>query len=105
MNEAISRLMDGFVLRKSRTASRPCPNRSPLKEYQAPDFSTTRFSTPISTNSPAFEIPSANMMSNSACLKGGAILFFTTFTRTRLPPTSWPSLMDSIRRISSRTEE
>src|SRR3989442_4466537 len=26
--------------------------------------------------------------SNSACLNGGAILFFTTFTRTRLPMTS-----------------
>ena len=25
------------------------------------------------------------MMSNSACLNGGATLFFTTFTRTRLP--------------------
>ena len=25
------------------------------------------------------------MMSNSACLNGGAILFFTTFTRVRLP--------------------
>ena len=32
-------------------------------------------------------------MSNSASRKGGATLFFTTFTRVRLPTTSSPSLM------------
>src|SRR6266542_2641571 len=36
----------------------------------------------------AWLIPSAYMMSNSACLKGGATLFFTTFTRTCEPTTS-----------------
>ena len=44
------------------------------------------------------------MMSNSAWRNGGATLFFTTFTRVRLPTTSTPSLMDSMRRMSSRTE-
>ena len=32
-----------------------------------------RLSVPRSTSSPVFEMPSANMTSNSACLKGGAI--------------------------------
>ncbi len=45
------------------------------------------------------------MMSNSACLNGGATLFFTTFTRTRLPIASTPSLSVSMRRMSSRTDE
>ena len=36
---------------------------------------------------------------------GGAHLFFTTFTRVRLPITSVPSLIDSTRRMSRRTEE
>ena len=44
------------------------------------------------------------MMSNSACLNGGATLFLTTLTRTRLPIASAPSLSVSIRRMSSRTE-
>ena len=44
------------------------------------------------------------MMSNSACLNGGAILFLTTLTLVRLPTTSVPSLSVSIRRMSSRTE-
>ena len=44
-------------------------------------------------------------MSNSACLKGGATLFLTTLTRVRLPTTSAPSLIDSIRRMSRRTDE
>jgi hypothetical protein len=34
-----------------------------------------------SSNSPIFEMPSPYMMSNSTCLKGGATLFLTTFTR------------------------
>ena len=49
-------------------------------------------------------MPLPYMMSNSAWRKGGAHLFFTTFTRVRLPTTSTPSLMDSMRRMSSRTE-
>ena len=44
------------------------------------------------------------MTSNSACLKGGATLFLTTLTRTRLPNASVPSLSVSIRRMSSRTD-
>ena len=50
-------------------------------------------------------MPLPYMMSNSACLNGGATLFFTTFTRVRLPMTSAPSLIDSMRRMSSRTDE
>ncbi len=50
-------------------------------------------------------MPLPYMMSNSACLKGGATLFLTTLTRVRLPTTSTPSLMDSMRRMSSRTDE
>ena len=45
------------------------------------------------------------MMSNSACLNGGATLFLTTLTRTRLPIASTPSLSVSMRRMSSRTDE
>ena len=43
-------------------------------------------------------------MSNSACLNGGATLFFTTLTRVRLPTASPPSFNVSIRRTSRRTE-
>ena len=50
-------------------------------------------------------MPVPYMMSNSAWRNGGATLFFTTFTRVRLPTTSTPSLMDSMRRMSSRTDE
>ena len=51
------------------------------------------------------EMPSPYAMSNSACLNGGATLFLTTFTRTRFPTASVPSLSVSIRRMSSRTDE
>ena len=44
-------------------------------------------------------------MSNSACLNGGATLFLTTLTRTRLPNASAPSFKVSIRRMSRRTDE
>ena len=40
--------------------------------------------------SPSFEIPLPNMMSNSASLNGGAILFFTIFTRVLFPIISLP---------------
>jgi len=39
------------------------------------------------------ETPSPYIMSNSACLKGGATLFFTTFTFTRLPTASSPTFI------------
>lgn len=48
-------------------------------------------SAPKSMISPALEIPSPNMISNSALRKGGATLFFTTFTLVWLPITSSPS--------------
>ncbi len=49
-------------------------------------------------------MPRPYMMSNSACLNGGATLFLTTLTRVRLPTGSVPSLRVSMRRTSSRTE-
>ena len=45
------------------------------------------------------------MMSNSASLNGGAILFFTTLIFVRLPITASPSLIALIRRMSMRTDE
>ena len=42
-------------------------------------------STPRSSKPPDLLMPTLNMMSNSACLKGGATLFFTTFALTLLP--------------------
>ena len=62
-------------------------------------------STDRSSTDPSREMPVPYMMSNSACRNGGATLFFTTFTRVRLPTTSTPSLIDSMRRMSSRTDE
>ena len=72
---------------------------------QAPDFFTMPSDTARSSTDPSREMPWAYMMSNSACRNGGAHLFFTTFTRVRLPTISAPSLIDSIRRMSSRTDE
>ena len=47
-----------------------------------------------------------NMMSNSASLKGGATLFFTTLARVRLPMMlPEESFRPSMRRTSMRTEE
>ena len=45
------------------------------------------------------------MMSNSADLNGGATLFLTTLTLTRLPTTSPLTLMLSTRLMSMRTDE
>ena len=57
-----------------------------------------------STSSEVWLIPSSNMMSNSACLNGGATLFLTTFTRTWLPMTTSRSFTGPIRRMSSRSD-
>src|SRR5690606_40396367 len=57
--------------------SRPWPRRSPLYEYHAPLFSMISISEAMSNISPSFEIPSPYIISTSACLKGGATLFFT----------------------------
>ncbi len=54
---------------------------------------------------PSREMPSLKRMSNSAERKGGATLFFTTFTFTRAPTESRPDLMTSTLRMSSRTDE
>jgi hypothetical protein len=62
-------------------------------------------STARSSSAPSRLMPWPYMMSNSAWRKGGATLFFTTFTRVREPTTSAPSLMDSMRRMSRRTDE
>ena len=72
-----------------------------------PLFSTIWLSTPRSRREPSFDIPTSsprNMMSNSASLKGGAILFFTTLMRVRRPITSSPSFMLPMPRMSRRTE-
>ena len=53
---------------------------------------------------PEVEMPWPNSMSNSAWRNGAATLFLTTFTRTRLPTASVPSLSVSMRRMSSRWE-
>ena len=58
----------------------------------------------MSSSDPSRLIPLPYMMSNSACWNGAAHLFFTTLTRVRLPTTSAPSLIDSMRRMSRRTE-
>ena len=62
------------------------------------------FSSARSSSAPVEEIPSLYMMSNSASVNGGATLFFTIFTRVRLPVTT-PSvcLIAPMRRISMRT--
>ena len=88
------------------TESRPCPRRCPLKLNQAPFLSTTLSSQARSRMEPAFEIPSSNKISNSATWKGGAILFFTTLTLTRLPTSllSGPLMPAALRR-SILTEE
>jgi hypothetical protein len=84
--------------------SRPWPMRWLSQENQAPDFSTTPAFTPRSISSPTLLMPSPYMMSNSTCRNGGAILFFTTFTRVWLPVVVSRSLMAPMRRISMRTE-
>src|SRR6266545_4972874 len=68
-----------------------------LTPDQAPDFSSTPRLTPISSTSPSREMPSPYRMSNSACLKGGATLFFTTLTRVSEPTTSSPFLIEPMR--------
>ena len=45
-----------------------------------------------SKTQPELDIPLPKIISNSACLNGGATLFFTTFTRVLLPIISEPSL-------------
>ncbi len=76
---------------------------SPM-ENQEPAFCTRSSFTPRSMSSLSRTMPSPYMMSNSASRKGGAILFFTTLARVRLPMSSLPFLMASIRRTSMRTE-
>ena len=62
-------------------------------------------SIPRSRMQPDVEMPWPNSMSNSAWRNGAATLFLTTFTRTRLPTASVPSLSVSMRRMSSRWDE
>src|SRR5581483_11238460 len=94
----------GCSSRKAVAFWRPWPSRSSPKLKYAPDFWTTFRSTAASRTVPSQEMPLPQMTSNSACLNGGATLFFATLTRTRLPIASRPSLSVSIRRMSSRTE-
>src|SRR6266699_5059655 len=55
---SISAASSGFSLRKSRALSLPCPMRSFLYWYQAPDLSTTPQPTPSSRISPSSDTPS-----------------------------------------------
>ena len=71
---------------------------------QEPDFCTRSSFVARSRISPTLEMPSPYMMSNSASLKGGETLFFTTLARVRLPMISEPLLRASMRRTSMRTE-
>ena len=77
---------------------------SPI-EYHEPLFCTRPSLTPRSMSSPMSEMPSPYMMSNSASRNGGAILFFTTLARVRLPMISLPFFSASMRRTSMRTLE
>ena len=61
-------------------------------------------STATSSSEPSREIPWPYMMSNSAWRNGAPHLFFTTFARVRLPTTSTPSLIVSMRRMSMRID-
>ena len=97
-------MTSGLSTRNFLAFSRPWPSCSPSYVYQAPAFLTMPRSTPRSTTEPSRLMPRPYMMSNSAWRNGGAHLFLTTFTRVRLPTTSSPSLMASIRRMSRRTE-
>ena len=80
-------------------------NRSPSYVNQEPDLSTIWYSTAMSSTEPSLEMPVPYMMSNSADLNGGATLFLTTLTLTRLPTTSPLTLMLSTRLMSRRTDE
>ena len=102
---SISSQISGFSFRYCFAFSRPWPILSPLYAYHAPDLLTTPLSAARSKISPSLEIPFPNIISNSASLNGGAILFFTTFTRTWLPITSPLCFKDSVLLTSRRTEE
>ena len=65
----------------------------------------TLASTAQSITSPVLEIPLPYMISNSACLKGGATLFLTILTFVLFPNTVSPDLMLSIRLTSRRMDE
>ena len=100
---SITAAMSGLALRKSFDASRPWPSRVSSNVNQAPVLDTTLIATPTSSRPPSLDTPSPYMTSNSATRNGGATLFFTTLTRTRLPTDSVPVLIVSIRRMSRRT--
>jgi len=102
---SISDMMSLFSIRKSRAFSRPWPSRVAPKDIHVPDFSMMFFSTARSITSPSREMPWLKSTSNSALRNGGAILFFTTVTRTRLPTISSPTLSEPMRRMSRRTDE
>src|SRR6185436_117874 len=95
--------MSALVLRKSLEASRPWPRRVSSNVNHAPVLLTMLMATPTSSRPPSLDTPSPYITSNSATRNGGATLFFTTLTRTRLPTDSVPVLIVSIRRMSRRT--
>ena len=96
--------MLGLSLRYWRAFSLPWPMRSPMQLYQAPDFSTSLLSTPMSISSPSREMPSPYRISVMMTLKGGASLFLTTLILVSLPMISSPFFTEPMRRMSRRTE-
>ena len=68
------------------------------------DVAAFSFSTPKSINELSLLIPSEKIISISAFLKGGAILFFTIRARTLFPTISVPFLIGSILLRSILTE-
>src|SRR5690606_473995 len=93
----------GRVVSGSTAFSLPCPRRVSPKAYQLPDFCTTSMSAATCTRSPRRSMPRPNKISTSASRKGGATLFLVTFTRTRDPTRSAPTLTSPLRRTSRRT--
>ncbi len=90
---------------KDLTFSLPWPIRSSPKEYQLPLLVIMSNFTAASRRLALQLIPLPNMISSSTLRKGGATLFFTTFTRTLFPmASSVPLEMVSILLISRRTE-
>src|SRR5690606_8919948 len=93
----------GLVLRSSTAFSLPWPSLTSPKLNHEPDFCTTSRSDATCTRSPKRSMPRPKRMSTSASRKGGATLFFVTFTRTRLPTRSAPCFTSPLRLTSRRT--
>ena len=101
---SISSARDSSSFRYLLTLSFPCPNFLSPYEKNEPLFIITSCSTPRSIQELSLLIPSENIISISAFLKGGATLFFTILALTLLPTISVPLFMGSTLLKSIRTE-